>query len=89
MAECDPPDALNAEVANLMKRKAMTHELGTAPLSPVVADFIDSEFELARATFEGGRARPAEDVIVRAEQFYRDVVERLELEASKAHLLHS
>jgi predicted nucleotidyltransferase len=78
MAECDPPATLMSEVAELMRQKAITHELGTAPLPPVVADFIDSEFELARAVFEGGRARTSEEVLIKAEHFYRGVVERLE-----------
>jgi uncharacterized protein len=81
MEECEPPEALVTEVADLMRRKAVTHELGTAPLSPVVADFIDSEFELARAAFEDGRARMKEEMIGRVEHFYRSVVERLEREA--------
>jgi predicted nucleotidyltransferase len=81
MAECDPPAALTAEVADLMRRKATTHELGTAPLPPAVADFIDAEFTLARQVFEDGRARPTEAMIERVEHFYRDVVQRLEREA--------
>jgi hypothetical protein len=84
MAECDPPTRLSEEVSDLLNRKAMTRELGTAPLSPVVAGFIDSEFELARVTFEAGRAHTPEDVAVRAEQFYRMVVERLERESHGA-----
>jgi hypothetical protein len=43
-----------------------------------VADFIDAEFELARSVFEGGRPSVSEGAILRAEQFYREVVERLE-----------
>jgi uncharacterized protein len=89
MAECDPPAALAAEVAELMRQKAITHELGAAPLPSVVADFIDSEFELARAAFEDGRARVTEEVSERAEHFYRSVVERLEREASEAQALQS
>jgi predicted nucleotidyltransferase len=81
LAECEPPAALVAEVADLMRRKAVTHELGTAPLPAAVADFIDSEFELARDVFEHGRARSTEDVKMRTEQFYQSVVERLEQEA--------
>ena len=65
-----------------MDRKQMTRELGTAPLPPIVANFIDSEFELARAAFESGRARAPEEVVGQAEQFYRMVVERLEREAN-------
>ena len=80
MAECDPPEALSREVADLMRRKLATRELGTAPLPPVVAGFIDSEFELARALFEDGRARAPEEVVAEARRFYRAVVERLERE---------
>jgi len=81
MAECDPPAALKDEVADLMRRKAMTHELGSALLSAVVADFIDAEFDLARSSFGGGRNRSADEMVQRAEQFYRTLVERLEFEA--------
>ena len=80
MAECDLPAALSAEVSDLMCRKAITRELGAAPLPVVVANFIDSEFEFARASFESGRARAVEEVIRRAARFYRMVVERLERE---------
>lgn len=80
MAEWDPPLEVMAEVQDLMGRKAMTRELGTSPLSPAVARFIDSEFEFARAYFEGGRARASDEAVGQAQQFYRMVVERLERE---------
>jgi uncharacterized protein len=80
MAECDPSAELSREVDDLMRRKLVTRELGAAPLPPIVASFIDSEFELARASFESGRARASEDVVAQAERFYRAVVERLERE---------
>jgi predicted nucleotidyltransferase len=80
MEECDPPAALRREVADLMGRKLVTRELGAAPLTPVVAGFIDSEFQLARASFEGGRPSAPEAVVAQAERFYRAVVDRLERE---------
>jgi predicted nucleotidyltransferase len=80
LEECDPPDELKAEIADLMERKAVTHELGSAPLPPVVARFLDSEFELARGVFEGAGAGASEEMMFRAERFYRGVVERLEQE---------
>ncbi|HEY0912067.1 MAG TPA: nucleotidyltransferase domain-containing protein, partial [Bradyrhizobium sp.] len=78
--ECDPPAELSREVSDLMSRKLATRELGVAPLPPVVASFIDSEFELARPLFESGRPRAAEEGVIQAEQFYKMVVERLERE---------
>lgn len=78
MAECDPPAALAREVEALLAAKALTHELGAAPLSPAVAAFIDTEFEAARAVFEEGRARASEAIMAEAGAFYRTVVERLE-----------
>ncbi|HEV2153301.1 nucleotidyltransferase domain-containing protein [Bradyrhizobium sp.] len=80
MAECDPPAELKAEIADLMAQKAITHELGSAPLPRAVAGFIDSEFELARGQFEAGAGSASEEMILRAEQFYRGVVERIERE---------
>lgn len=80
MEECDPPSELKSEIVELMARKAITHELGSAPLPAAVANFIDSEFELARGLFEGVGVSVSEAMILRAEQFYRGVVERLERE---------
>jgi uncharacterized protein len=81
MAECDPPSELTNEVADLTSRKLVTRELGTATLPRAVAGFIDSEFEIARASFEGGYSRAPEEMVMQAEQFYRMVVQRLECEA--------
>jgi len=89
MLECDPPTELRKEVSDLLIRKAATRELGTAPLPPVVAGFVDSEFELARGVFESGQARASEEVGARAELFYRMVVERLERESHALQDLHA
>lgn len=81
MAECDPPAALTAEVDALLAAKAQTHELGAAPLSPTVAAFIDTEFDLARQVFETGRAHPTDAARAEAAAFYRSVVERLDAQS--------
>jgi hypothetical protein len=78
IAECDPPAALSTEIADLMNRKAITRELGATPLPFAVANFIDAEFEFARASFESVRARASEEILRQATQFYKMVVERLE-----------
>jgi len=88
MAECDPLPELREEVLDLMERKAATRELGTGPLSPVVARFIDSEFELARGVFDKGPMRASAELILQAEHFYRMAVERLEQGADSPHPLH-
>jgi predicted nucleotidyltransferase len=82
VAECDLPAELRTEVSDLMNRKAVTRELGAAPLSRAVASFIDSEFEFARETFERGRARASDEVVRQAAQFYSTAVERLERQGS-------
>ena len=78
MEECDAPVELQREVADLMARKALTRELGVAPLSPAVADFIDREFTRGREAWETGRARATEHEKALAAQFYKDVVQRLD-----------
>jgi predicted nucleotidyltransferase len=81
MAECDPPAELKHEVDELMARKALTRELGEAPLSPAVAAFIDSEFARGRELWETGRAKATDEEKGLATEFYRQVVERLEASA--------
>ena len=83
MEECDPPGELREELTDLMRRKAISRELGAAPLSPAVAGFIDSEFELARVTFENIRIVTSDEMILKTEAFYRMVVERLERETDE------
>ncbi|MCL2714230.1 MAG: nucleotidyltransferase domain-containing protein [Alphaproteobacteria bacterium] len=80
MAECDPPPLLAQEVRERTERKAKTRELGVAPLSAAVGDFIDGEFEIARGVVENGRRETRKEMVALAEQFYREVVERLERE---------
>jgi uncharacterized protein len=90
MEECDPPNELREEVVDLMRRKAVTRELGATSLSSAVASFIDAEFELAREAIENRRPDVPKEMISRAEQFYRRVVERLEREfEGKSDLLPS
>ena len=78
MAECDAPADVQAEVSDLMLRKASTRELGEAPLPARVASFIDAEFEAARLLFEHGRARLSQAACEQASVFYRTTVQRLD-----------
>jgi hypothetical protein len=54
MAECDPPREVHQLTDELLARKAVSHEMGTGTLPPVIAAFIEREFELARDVFESG-----------------------------------
>jgi predicted nucleotidyltransferase len=78
MAECDPPREVVAEVAELMRRKALTHELGSAPLPRAVAGFMDQEYAFARTAVEEGAARVSKSLAGEAAELYKAVVNRLE-----------
>lgn len=74
--ECDLAETLKAEIGGLLERKARTRELGNGPLSPLIADFIDREFELASDCFKN-RVRARNCASNRhAEEFFRAVVSR-------------
>lgn len=81
MAECDPPAELKREVDELMATKAVSRELGEAPLSPAVAAFIDREFDRARDLWQADRPKATDEDMAQATAFYRYVVERLEVSA--------
>ncbi|GLK57435.1 hypothetical protein GCM10008170_34550 [Methylopila capsulata] len=72
--ECDPPSDVRSVLADLVERKSVTRELGTAPLPASIATFVDGEFEAATAAFS--KAPPAERrrEIELAEQFFRRMV---------------
>jgi predicted nucleotidyltransferase len=53
MAACDPPREVVHIVADLIARKALTRELGSAPVPSAILRFIDTEFEKAKAEFDG------------------------------------
>jgi len=71
-------------VEALPAAKALTHEVGPAsPLSPVVAAFLGSEFEAARALFEADRARASDASPIIHDA--RSRVARLKVEAERVH----
>ncbi|OQW48310.1 MAG: nucleotidyltransferase [Proteobacteria bacterium SG_bin6] len=51
MAECAPPANLVGLVDKLLAAKAITKELGSGPLPPLIRDFVAAEFEAARTIF--------------------------------------
>lgn len=78
MAECEPPDDVLALVDDLLRRKALSRELGEAPLPSAIARFIDEEFAAAGLQFEDRTPRLSKTVQAQAERFYKNAVERLD-----------
>lgn len=76
LAECEPPEALAAVATNLVARKAVTRELGSAPLPAAIAAFIDAEFAIAREHFPPAPAIPSPEARAEAESFFRETVGR-------------
>ncbi len=76
MEHCDLHADLAGEINELLVRKAVTRELGTAPVPPLIAAFTLQEFSLAETLFATrGRARsgpPNRE----AEAFFRDIIRR-------------
>ena len=75
LAESDTPSEVAEIIHELIARKALTRELGSEPLPVSVASFIDSEFEVARVTFD--TPAPARSMAQHAmEEFYLNTVLR-------------
>ena len=76
MAECEPPADVAGLTADLITRKAVTHELGAEQLPPAIAAFIDEEFAIARSRFEGAATTVSVGSRAEADQFYRYITGR-------------
>jgi hypothetical protein len=73
MMGADMPREVTAIVNDLLARKAITKELGHAPLPQPVRDFIESEFAAARG-LPTGPARLTGEAIEAAEALFRRFV---------------
>ncbi|GGE54199.1 hypothetical protein GCM10007276_34100 [Agaricicola taiwanensis] len=75
LEQCEPPSDGQAVVAELTAKKAVTRELGKAPLPKPIARFIDDEFEAATAAFPA-QSQPLDSLRQdRAETFFRDAID--------------
>lgn len=74
MEGCDPPRDVLDLTRILLAEKAKASEMGSAPLEPVLAAFIDSEFELARRFAAAARGATTRDSQERAEAFFLSVL---------------
>jgi hypothetical protein len=77
MEECAPPADVAAIAADLIARKALTRELGSAPLPPAIGAFIDAEFAAARDSFTERALSPDPEAQARVEAFFLATLRRL------------
>jgi predicted nucleotidyltransferase len=69
--ESELPADIVALIEDLLARKAVTRELGTAPLPAPVGALIDAEFTLARELWPSEPWRPEPAVVAQANAFLR------------------
>jgi predicted nucleotidyltransferase len=75
--ECDPSTEIGELIATLVAKKAITRELGKGPLPGPIGEFIDREFEIARAGLQAEK-RPIDQIKAQAEAFFRNTVLRFD-----------
>lgn len=76
LTQCDPPADVAALAAELLARKAITRELGSAPVPAIIASFIDSEFAAARVMFPSEPLAISPEARAEVDAFFRACVER-------------
>jgi predicted nucleotidyltransferase len=78
MDECDPPGEVTGVISDLMRRKAISRELGTEPLPEPIATFIDAEFDKGRNLFDGKAVRFSNEARRRADAFFQETAKRFD-----------
>jgi len=86
MQECDPPRDVVDLTEELMARKAVSRELGTAPLAGPIAAFMDHEFDCAGTMIDKAATRISDEARFEAEAFFRRTVARLDTQCGAAKL---
>jgi predicted nucleotidyltransferase len=77
MLGCDPPADVRDITADLIARKAITRELGSALLPAPIEAFIDGEFAIARETLPARSPHVPDDAKQAADALFRTWVRRL------------
>jgi len=72
--KCDPPPEVATIVAGLIEQKAVTRELGQAPIPDAITAFIETEYALAAETAK--RVLPSPATQEAAEGLFRDLIDR-------------
>jgi predicted nucleotidyltransferase len=78
ITQCEAPDDVIALSFDLIARKAVSRELGAAPLPEPIRTFVDTEFALARERLPPASAGPAPQAREAAEALFRSAVLRLD-----------
>jgi predicted nucleotidyltransferase len=76
MAQCDAPADCAEIVEDLLAKKAVTRELGTAAVPAAIADFIDSAFNSAAMSFATRGAAVSAEAREDVADFFRAMVDR-------------
>lgn len=74
LEQCDPPAEVMRLSHDLITRKAVTREFGSGPLPAPIREFIDREFDAARAHFDAGPRGITEDARIEAESLFRSTL---------------
>ena len=77
MQDCDAPTEIRSITADLIARKAVTRELGSALIPAPIAAFIDDEFAAARAILPQRSPPVTEKAKQAAETLFRTWLKRL------------
>jgi hypothetical protein len=76
--QCDPPADIASLAAELIARKAVTRELGEAPLPPVIDRFLEAEFDAARGMLPSEPVALSPSAKAAAEALFREAVTRFD-----------
>lgn len=76
MEGADPPADVQGVIADLVAKKAVTHELGTGPVPSQLLAFIDAEFALASKTISTAPVSISEEARAEATAFFQAVTAR-------------
>ena len=71
----------DAAVADLLARKTTTRELGTGPLAPTLAEFVDEQLKSAEEYMPTQDPNRREEHRVMCEEFFRNVARRSDLKS--------
>lgn len=76
LAECEVPDAVLQQTAELTSLKSVTSEMGRGALPPAIGAFVTAEFERAEIDVEGAELAPRATAMSLADAYFRSALTR-------------